>query len=408
MNTIDMSRSDIPGHVPAHLVWDHSLEAFCHELDDPFLAASRLHQGPDIFWATDSGHGRPSWVITRHALQQEAFADFHHFSSHGGTGFEQMLGVSWRLVPIDFDPPQHSLYRMVLNPFFTPAKVSELDAAVREVCSSLIATFEDRGGCEFVGEFATPFPSYIFLALMGMPVERAPQFVAWERSLTHGADAAERVGAAHAVCDYLTGFVKAQRANPTTDLMRGMMAGQVEGRPLTDEEILGMVHTFYFGGLDTVYSSLGFMLRHLATHPELQTQLRVQPELLPQAVDELLRAFSVVSTRRCVTEDFVFHGVAMRRGDLVTLPLYLAGRDPQTHPDPHAIDLARRSGRLTFASGPHHCLGAHLARREIRIALESFLTRFRDIHIPAGQTYAYHSGVTFGVDRLPLAWERRG
>jgi cytochrome P450 len=405
MNAINPPHPEIPAHVPAHLVWDHSLEAFCHELDDPFVAASRLHEGPDVFWTTDSGHGRQAWVITRHALQQEAFGDYAHFTSQGGTGFEQMLGVSWRLIPIDFDPPQHSLYRQVLNPFFTPGKVSELDSAVRSVCDSLVAAFEHRGSCEFAGEFATPFPSYVFLALMGMPIDRAPQFVAWERSLTHGADTAERVGAARAVCDYLTGFVKAQRANPTTDLMKGIMAARIDGRPLADEEILGMVHTFYFGGLDTVYSTLGWILRHLATHPDLQQRLREHPELLPQAVDEFLRAFSVVSTRRCVTEDFVFHGVQMKKGDLVVLPLYLAGRDPQTHANPHEIDLDRRSGRLSFASGPHHCLGAHLARRELRIALETFLSRFRNIHIPPGESYDYHAGVTFGVDRLPLAWE---
>lgn len=405
MNTITAPQPSVPDHVPPHLVWDHSLEPFCHELDDPFLAASRLHEGPDIFWATDSGHGRPAWVITRHTLQQEAFADYAHFTSQGGSGFEQMLNVSWRLIPLDYDPPQHSRYRMVLNPFFTPAKVSELDAAVRGVCNSLIAKFEDRGACEFVSEFATPFPSYIFLALMGMPIERAPQFLAWERALTHGSDPAERLGAARAVCEYLTGFVKEQRANPTADLMRGLMGAQIEGRPLTDDEILAMAHTFYFGGLDTVYSSLGFILRHLATHPDLQAQLRDKPELIPQAVDELLRAFSVVSSRRCVTEDFCFHGVQMRRGDLVVLPLYLAGRDPQTHPNPHEIDLNRKSGRLTFASGPHHCLGAHLARREIRIALETLLSRFKNIRIPPGETYDYHSGVTFGVDRLPLTWD---
>lgn len=405
MNTTAAAQPRVPAHVPAQLVWDHSLEAFCHELDDPFLAASRLHAGPDIFWATDSGHGRPAWVITRHALQQEAFADYAHFSSEGGSGFEQMLNVSWRLIPLDYDPPQHSLYRMILNPFFTPAKVGELDAAIRTVCNSLIAAFETRSACEFVSEFATPFPSYIFLALMGMPIERAPQFLAWERALTHGATPGERLGAAQAVCSYLTEFVKEQRANPTTGLMQGIMSAQIEGRPLSDDEVLAMAHTFYFGGLDTVYSSLGFILRHLATHPSLQSQLRERPALLPQAVDELLRAFSVVSSRRCVTEDFDFHGVQMRRGDLVVLPLYLAGRDPQSHPNPHEIDLDRKSGRLTFASGPHHCLGAHLARREIRIALETLLSRFKNIHIPPGETYDFHSGVTFGVDRLPLAWE---
>jgi len=406
MKTITPPQPKTPAHVPPHLVWDHSLGAFCRELDDPFVAASRLHEGPDIFWATDSGHMRPGWIITRHDLLREAFVDYAHFTSQGGSGIEHLLNVNWRLVPIDYDPPQHSLYRQVLNPFFTPAKVAELDEAVQKVCQSLIATFAARGSCEFVSEFATPFPTYIFLALMGMPVERAPQFLAWEREITHGDSFDVRAAAARAICEYLTGFLEAQRANPTTDLMAGILAARIDGRPLSDNEILGMLHTFYFGGLDTVYSTLGFILRRLATDPALQARLRDNPEVLPKAVDEFLRAYSVVSSRRCVTEDFVFHGVQMKKGDLVVLPLYLAGRDPKVHAAPHDIDLDRETGGgQPFAVGPHHCLGRHLAKREIRIALQSLLSRFRGIHIPAGETYAYHSGVTFGVDRLPLAWE---
>lgn len=406
MNATGASKPEIPAHVPAHLVWNHSLEAFCHELDDPFVSASRLHEGPDIFWARDSGHMRPGWVITRDNLLREAFVDYAHFTSQGGSGIEHLLDVSWRLIPIDYDPPQHTLYRQVLNPFFTPAKVSELDEAVRKVCNSLIEPLANRGSCEFVSEFATPFPSHVFLALMGMPIEQAPQFVAWERGITHGADLAERRRAARDICNYLEGFLVEQRAHPTTDLMKGMMAARIAGRPLSDGEMLGMFHTFYFGGLDTVYSTLGFVMRHLATHPELQARLRNDPETLPKAVDEFLRAFSVVSSRRCVTEDFVFHGVEMKKGDLVVLPLYLAGRDPKVHANPHEIDLDRNTrGGQPFATGPHHCLGRHLARREIRIALETLLSRLRNIHIPAGETYAYHSGVTFGIDRLPLAWE---
>lgn len=406
MNTIAPSKPEIPAHVPADLVWDHSLEAFCHQLEDPFVSASRLHEGPDIFWTTDSGHMRPGWVITRDDLLREAFVDYAHFTSQGGAGIEHLLNVSWRLIPIDYDPPQHSLYRQILNPFFTPAKIGELDRAVRRVCNSLVDPFAGRGACEFVGEFATPFPSYVFLSLMGMPIDLAPQFVAWERGITHGVDFEERQAAARAICGYLEGFLAEQRATPTTELMKGIVAARIDGRPLTEGEMLGMLHTFYFGGLDTVYSTLGFVMRHLATHPELQARLRNRPELMPKAVDEFLRAFSVVSSRRCVTEDFVFHGVQMKKGELVVLPLYLAGRDPRVHAHPHEIDLDRDTGGgQPFASGPHHCLGRHLARREIRIALETLLSRFHNIHIPAGETYAYHSGVTFGMDRLPIAWE---
>jgi cytochrome P450 len=405
MNDIAPPKAPVPAHVPPHLVWDQSLEAFCHELDDPFLAASRLHDGPDILWCSNESYGQPGWVLTRHALVREAFIDYAHFSSHGGSGIEQIVeGV--RLNPIDYDPPQHTLYRQILNPLFTPKKVGELDDAVREVCDTLMAKFEHRGSCEFVEEFAIKFPSYVFLSLMGMPWDRLADFLAWQDGVMRG-EPMQRVAAANAVAAYLKGFLGEQRTEPTTDLLKAILAARPEGRALTDFEMLGMLYTFYVGGLDTVYSTLGFTLRHLATHPELQARLRDNPELIGPAVDEFLRAFSVVGTRRKVTSDFVFHGVQMREGDRVLLPLFLAGRDPQVFDKPHEIVLDRPStpAGLPFGSGPHHCLGRYLARREIRIVLESFLARFRNIRIPPGETYAYHSGATFGVDRLPLAWD---
>jgi cytochrome P450 len=283
--------------------------------------------------------------------------------------------------------------------------VGELEARVREVCDSLIDKFAAKGSCEFIADFAVPFPSYIFLAVVGLPLDLAPQFLAWENALMRGETPAERVAAARAVADYLEQFVKRQRKAPDTDFLRGLDAAEIEGRRLTDEEILGMLYTLYLGGLDTVYSTLGWMLRHLAMDQALQSRLRADPSLIPAAVDELARAYSVVSTRRRVAKDFDFHGVRMREGDLVVLPLYLAGRDPQTHERPNDIVLDRHSGRLTFATGPHHCLGAHLARREMKVALETLLGRFAHIRIPEGERYAYHTGVVFGVDRLPLTWD---
>jgi cytochrome P450 len=402
----DATTSLVPDHVPPELLWDHSLEDFTLELDDPFIAASRLHQGPDVFWAPKLPHGKSGWVITRHALQQEAFVDHEHFTSKGGSGLGALLGVPLHLVPLEYDPPQHTSYRRILNPFFTPKAVGLLESAVRETCARLIARFESSGSCEFISEFAIPFPSYIFLSLVGMPTEMAPQFLAWEHDLFRGSRVEDRIAAGRGVLHYLQGFIKEQRINPRTDLLKGIVSARIDSSPLSDDEILGMLYTLYVGGLDTVYSTLGWTMRHLARDEDLQQRLRADLELLPQAVDEFSRAYSVVSTMRHVEKDLNFHGVSMLAGDLVVLPLYLAGRDPEEYQNPHEIDLDRRPSALTFASGVHLCLGRQLARREMRIALEAFLTRFDHIHVSPGETYSYHAGVTFGVDRLPLAWTR--
>ena len=405
MTSTEALSSGAPDHVPPRLFWDRSLEAFARELDDPFLAAARLHQGPDIFWARDAAYGRAAWVITRQALIQEAFASPEHFSSFRGSGLSAMLGVNWGLVPLDCDPPEHTHYRTVLNPHFTPQAMGELDRAIHETCRSLATKFEDRGGCEAISEFVTPFPTHIFLALMGMPTDQAPQFLAWEQSLLRGGDAAERIGAGKAIAGYLMGFIGEQRGAPGSRLLKGLVSTRIEERPLEDEEILGMLYLFYIAGLDTLQGAMGWILKHLACDQPLQARLRAHPEDIPPAVEELLRAYSVASTWRCVARDLVFHGVQMRQGDPVLLPLYLAARDPQAHENPHAIDLDRTSGRLAFGAGPHHCLGTHLVRREMRIVLEAFLSRFDGIHMPPGEACDYHTGVVFGVDRLPLAWE---
>lgn len=405
MNATGALNSGAPDHVPPGLFWDRSLEAFARELDDPFLAAARLHQGPDIFWARDAAYGRAGWVITRQGLIQEAFADPKHFSSFQGSGLSAMLQVEWGLIPLDCDPPEHTPYRALLNPHFTPQVMGQLDGAIRETCRSLVSKFEGRRGCEAISEFVTPFPTHIFLALIGMPTEQAPQFLAWEHSLLRGADAAERIGAGKAIARYLEGFIRQQRAAPRTGLLKGLVSARIEERLLEDEEILGMLYLFYIAGLDTLHGAMGWILKHLACDPQLQARLRACPEDIPRAVEELFRAYSMVSTWRCVAQDTVFHGVQMRRGDSVLLPLYLAARDPQAHENPHAIDLDRTSGHLAFGAGPHRCLGTHLARREIRMVIETILSRFDGIHIPPGEAYAYHTGVVFGVDRLPLAWE---
>jgi len=170
-----------PAHVPAELAWDHSLAEFTSELDDPFLAASRLLDGPPLFWARDALHGRPGWVIARHDLLKQAFLDWERFSSAGDRDLATMLGVDWDLNPVRIDPPMHTIYRKVLTPFFTPKAVAHMEAGVRETCDELIARFADRGGCDFVKDFAVPFPSIIFLRLMGLPLDMMEQFFGWEQ-----------------------------------------------------------------------------------------------------------------------------------------------------------------------------------------------------------------------------------
>jgi cytochrome P450 len=395
----------IPDHVPRALVWDHDLDQFNRELDDPFLAASRLHGGPDIVWSTKASHGQPGWVITRHELIAEAFVDYAHFSSQRGANIDAVMGPAIRMIPTEVDPPEHHAYRQMLTPFFTPGAIASLEGQVRETCEGIVAKFAGAGGCEFIGDFAQIFPNSIFLSLMGMPVDMLPQFLEWEEKLMRGQDASEKLQAGAAIFGYLKGFLAEQKQSPRTKLIKAITTASINGRPINDVEMLGTCFLLYAAGLDTVYSTLGWIMRYLAGDQALQQRLRDNPQDIPKAVDEFTRAFGVASSSRTVTSDVVFHGVPMRKGDVVLLPTYLASRDPGTYDNPHVIDIDRKSRAMSFATGPHACVGIHLAKRELRVVIESFLSHFNNIRIPAGEQYAYHTGGVLGVDRLPLEWD---
>lgn len=394
-----------PDHVPAELEWNHSFPEFAFEGDDPFLAISRLHDGPGIIWSPRAAFDRPGWIVTRYDLISEVFQDYEHFSAERPGLVADMLGEPVLLNPIEIDPPRHHQFRRVLNPFFTPAAIRSFDEPVREICRELIAKFKDKGGCEFIEAFAVPFPSYVFLDLMAMPRELVDQLVAWHNQLMRDPDPMGRVGAARAIYSYLKQHMEAQKAEPSSDFLRAMVTAEIEGRPIDYYELMGMFYVLYIGGLDTVYSTLGWMFRHLAMHPDLQDRLRDHPELLPQAVEEFCRAFSVVVTHRQIRRDFEFHGVPMKAGEEIFMPILLADRDPQVFDHPHEVDVDRKSRHINFGTGPHTCVGLHLAKRELRIVMEEFLSAFRNIRIKPGETYKYHTVGTLGIDYLPLEWD---
>ena len=402
----EAARAKVPDYVPSGLVWDLSFDAFTAEGDDPFLALTRLNGGPGIFWATDASYGRPGWVVTNYQLISEVFMDYEHFSAERHGMIADLVGENVRLNPIEIDPPRHHGYRRILNPFFTPKAINGIGESVKQAAAELIDKFAKKGGCEFVHDFAIPFPSYVFLDRMAMPREMVGQFFEWEDKIMRAPDNAERMTAARAVYAYLKEHKDRQREHPSNEFLRGMVNGEVDGRPLDHLELMGMFYVLYVGGLDTVYSTLGWILRHLATHPELQDRLRYNPEDIPAAVEEFSRAFSVVITHRQLAEDYTFHGVKMRKGDEIHLPIALADRDPSMFENPHVVDIDRKSRHINFGTGTHNCLGVHLAKRELRIVIEEFLGRFRNIRIKDGEAYRYHTGRTFGIEYLPLVWDK--
>lgn len=397
---------NIPSHVPPELVWDHDFAAYLSQLDDPFVAGGRLHDGPGIIWATNAAYGSPAWIFTRHDLIQDAFMNAALFSNKRGPLTAAVLDSSWQMLPVEADAPEHSQYRAILRPFFTPQAIDARMNEVEDLCTSLMNAFIDRGTCDFISEFAEILPNAIVISMMGMPQEMLRQFLDWEADIQRGATNEIRTASAGAIIAYLREFIEQQRRAPTSELMKAVLAGRMKDRPLTDSETLGIVYLLYVAGLDTVFASLGWIMRQIATDQALQERLRNNPDDIRQAVEEFTRAFGVSAPARTVARDMDYHGVVMKAGEDVLLPTYLAGRDPRAWADPHIIDIDRKPRHVTFGIGTHLCLGIHLAKREMRTVIEAFLSRMRNIRIAEGDSFAFHTTSTIGVDRLILTWEK--
>lgn len=403
---MNASAFDVPAHVPAECVWAHDLAAFLHDGDDPYLAAGRLHEGPPLIWAPTAAHGGPAWIFTQHEVIKQGYADWEAFSSKRGAN-AAVMDSEWLLLPVEADRPDHHHYRQVLQPLFAPAAIKRRASAVQELCDRLIDGFVARGRCEFISEFASILPNAIVISLLGMPADALQQFLAWEGEMIHGATPAACLAAGQAVTDYIKGHIAGQKRRPeaSSDVMQAILAGRMADRALTEAEILGLVYLLFVAGLDTVTSTLGWIMRHLASDQDLQSRLRSHPEDIPAAIEEFTRAFGVSAPSRTVARDMVFHGVPLKTGEAVLLPTYLAGRDPRAWSDPHVIDIDRHPRHITFGVGPHLCLGIHLARREMKIMLEAFLARMRNIRRPAGGRYEYYTTNTVGVSRLDIEWD---
>jgi cytochrome P450 len=238
-----------------------------------------------------------------------------------------------------------------------------------------------------------------------------PQFLEWEHGFMRGTTIEEQIAATKAIADYLTNFLEERsKQPPRDDVTSAILAGTIKGRPLTHGERIGMAMVLYLGGLDTVMSSLGWYMRYLANNQSLQKRLHENPGDIPGAVEDLLRAFGVSGLGRTVTRDTVFHGVPMKAGETILLASQVASRDPREFERPDVVDPDRRQRNMTMGTGIHNCLGIHLAKREIRVVLASFISRFRNIRIPDGAKVTWHTeGAVWGIDHLPLEiWQSLG
>ena len=373
--------------------------------------ADELREGSPVYFNT---FAQGYWIFTRHEAVRDIYKTPEIFSSESFTPWDPE--PIYRFVPTQIDPPDHINYRRILNPWFSPRAIDDAEPMMRELCRTLVERTARAGSCNFVNEFALRFPTEAFLAVIGVDTAEADRFVRWVEDFFagFGGDTEKlevMAKALEGIRDYWVQAL-AERRDDTEprdgDLASYLMHATVDDRPLTDAEILDMLTVLVLAGLDTTRGELGYMFRHLATHPEHRRALIEDPTVIPSAVDEALRYYTIVfGDGRKVTRDVEFHGVQLKQGEMVYGLVSAANRDPEAYERADEfIPDRKRNNHMGFASGPHRCLGQHLARREMQIAVEEWLRVIPDFHIAGDERQLTErgGGSMMTLMDLPLEW----
>jgi cytochrome P450 len=356
-----------------------------------------------------STYGNGFWVLTTAEMIREALQHPDIFSSSVVT--VQDPDPPYRWIPEMLDPPEHTTWRQLLAPHFAPKAMERLEGKVRQRCLSLIEGFAGSGHCDFLQDFAWRYPTTIFMELMGLPLEGLEQFLEWEHQILHPGpeddpEHSQGLEAMLAVMGYFSELIEVKRAHPSEDLLSSSLGWKIDGRPIPMEDLLSWCLLMFMAGLDTVSIQLSYAFWHLAGHPDDRRRIVGDPTVIPAAVEEFLREFAFVAPSRKVMVDTDFHGCPLKEGDMVFVPLSGATRDPALFEDAGTVHIDRsQNNHIAFGAGPHRCLGSHLARRELRVALEEWHRLIPDYRLTEGLEVTEHGGGLYSIDRLQLSWE---
>jgi cytochrome P450 len=395
----------VPDHVPGDLVYPFSQVTAEGFVTDPYGAYGRVqHEAPRIFFSPTAFPGG-AWCITRYEDVRTVLQDSSRFTTTMGYAPD----VDWprRIIPLELDPPDHHKYRVLLSPLFAPAAVDELETTIRRTANELIDEVIDSGQCDFVPSFARMLPGTVFLKLLGLPVEERDRFFEWEDIFFHSGTVEQRRQVGVEIADRLNELIGFRRRQPGDDVVSELIKATVDGKPIEDEYIQDMCFLLFIAGLDTVTAGLGHSFRWLAEHPDRRRALVADPALIPNAVEELLRWHAWVNPPRNVRVDSELAGVKMKKGDQIMMLLTLADRDNDTFADADVVDFERsNNAHFAFGGGVHRCVGSHLARRELSVAIEQWLGRIPDFTVATAGPLPYNPYGMFSLQTLPLAWPR--
>ena len=389
----------VPDHVSPEIAryFDHHADA--DFLADPFEYLESLRGTRAVYSTAWGGF----WVLTEPDDIREAYQRHDLFSNYPG-GLPAREGAP-PMIPEELDPPDHTKYRRALSVMFSPKRIAELHDEIRDLARDLIAEIKPRGEIDFVDDFAVPLPTRVFMKRLGLPLEQADLFVEWNNTLLH-ALGDEKLRANQEVGAYLTELVGQRAVDPQDDWISELLSAQIDGEPIAHKDVVGITFLLFLAGLETVTAASTFAFNFLARNAEYREQLAADPETAPQVVEELLRYFSFTNIPRRVKEDIHFAGVDMKAGEALLLCNSLVSRSDEENADPLVVDFQREVARHSaFGMGPHRCVGSHLARLEMAVALEEWHKEIPNYRLADGFEPDIWGGSNMAIKVLPITWK---
>jgi len=356
-------------------------------------------------------------VVTCKAEADEVFRHPEVFSSNADAVDLKNLRP---LIPLQIDPPDHKKYRKLLDPIFAPRQMALIEESVARTVNELIDRFIDRGEVDFSSEFSVPFPSRVFLGLLGLSFDELPRFLAMKDGIIRphlviGAEFDSEEAQAHqqetadSIYAYFNEVLDQREVTREEDLLSRFLDAEVDGHKLTREDILDICFLFLIAGLDTVTATLDCIFGYLVHHPEQRQRIIDDPTVIPSAIEELLRWETPVQVvARVALEDTEVAGCPVRKGDNVMVLLGSVNTDEADLPDAQDVRFDREVNRhWAFGSGVHRCLGSHLARQELRVALREWHRRIPEYELLEGHTLVYTPAIR-SIDHFPLTFTPAG
>jgi cytochrome P450 len=322
------------------------------------------------------------------------------------------------MIPLQIDPPEHKKFRKLLDPIFAPRKMAAMDEEVSALVNHLIDQFIDRGEVDFAKEFSIPFPSQVFITLLGLPLEELPEFLKMKDGIIrpdhvtgkgYGSKASQEYQQqiADSVYDYFNMILDQREVERRDDLLSLFLDAEMEGDRLSREDILDICFLFLIAGLDTVTATLDCMFSFLAQHPDHRRQLVEDPSIIPNAIEEMLRwETPVMGIARVAVQDTEVGGCPVHSGDQIMIMIGSANTDEAEYPDGDVVRWDRDvNPHIAFGGGIHRCLGSHLARMELRVALREWHKRIPEYEVEPGHTLVYTPGIR-SIDDFPMRFTK--